>query len=47
MEKLTDMATQMKVNFVIENLCRQEHGVHLFSNEEYFRISKISRRRSL
>ena len=38
MKKLTDMAAQMKVNFVIENLCRQKHGVHLFSNEEYFRI---------
>lgn len=38
MEKLNALASQMHVNFVIENLCRQKHKCHLFTNEEYFQI---------
>lgn len=38
MEKLTALATQMKIHFVIENLCKQKQKTHLFTNEEYFKI---------
>ncbi len=38
MERLTALASQMGLNFVIENLCKQKNKNHLFTNEEYFRI---------
>lgn len=38
MADLTRLASGMKVNFVIENLCRQKAKTHLFTNEEYFQI---------
>lgn len=38
MRDLTALARAMGVNFVIENLCRQPVGRHLFTNEEYFEI---------
>lgn len=38
MRDLTALAKKYGVNFVIENLCRQKSGTHLFTNEEYFQI---------
>ena len=35
---LTKLAKRYGVNCVIENLCRQKHKTHLFTNEEYFDI---------
>ncbi|MDY6084206.1 MAG: sugar phosphate isomerase/epimerase [Dialister sp.] len=36
MRQLTEEAEKMGVPLVIENLCRQQKGVHLFTNDEYF-----------
>lgn len=38
MRDLTKLAKRYGVNCVIENLCRQRHKTHLFTNEEYFDI---------
>ena len=38
MKQLTEEAEVMGVPLVIENLCRQPKGVHLFTNEEYFAL---------
>ncbi len=38
MENLTALASRMGLHFVIENLCKQKHKNHLFTNEEYFQI---------
>ncbi len=38
MRDLTKRAKELGVHLVIENLCKQVHNHHLFTNEEYFRI---------
>lgn len=38
MKKLTAQASEQGVFCVIENLCRQKQGIHLFSNDEYNEI---------
>lgn len=38
MRDLTALSKKYGVNFVIENLCRQQKKIHLFTNEEYFEI---------